>query len=185
MSIERIAALVLETTKEERAELWRLLERSGISVEAEVWTGTGYEALEKARRDGGTDRLRRFAATDPEASLDYATSVDKAPHDVSRSGACQLPEYARLYAERVDTGPREDTRRAASRSACSARYYAINVDQGPHDVTREGACQEEYYALAYAVYVDKAYHPRTWSAVRGTVYEEQYLSRLKVPEGEQ
>ncbi len=60
------------------------------------------------------------------------------------------------------------------------RYAASDNE----DETREFASRSAFTALDHAQTVDKRFHPRTWKAVRGTVYEPTYRREFKVPDSE-
>lgn len=57
--------------------------------------------------------------------------------------------------------------------------YTAHAEQ---DEEREFACRHAFSALDYAVRVDRRFHPLTWKAVKGTVFEPAYRRAIKVPE---
>lgn len=182
MSMERVEALLIQMTREEREVLWQRMKRKGVDVGEEVWEGGPEEAYYRARERGGTDVLRAVACQSPFTAYSYAVCVDKGPHDETRAAACGDGWYAYEYAKGVDKCGRDDTRAAASCIPEAAYMYAGYVDQCPHEVTRMGACGVPEWAYEYALYVDLSYHADTWAAVEGTRYEGSYLYELGIPE---
>jgi len=45
---------------------------------------------------------------------------------------------------------------------------------GSSDTDRELAATQPFTALDYALNVDRDFHPMTWRAVKGTVFEQPY-----------
>ena len=121
------------------------------------------------------DYFRQYFLNDPFYAYCYAKYVDKEPIDDTRQGACKDPEYAYWYAVEVDEYPRDDTRQGACKDPYYAYRYAIFVDEYPREDTRQGACKDPYYAYRYAIFVDEYPREDTFNAVKGTIYEEDYL----------
>lgn len=65
-------------------------------------------AVSQARRDGGTDELRRLASQHEAAAYHYALSVDGGPHPVTWAGVSKNFEYATYYAKYIDRYPRQE-----------------------------------------------------------------------------
>lgn len=187
MSIERVEALVLQMTEEERFQLWGRLKRHGLALDYEVAVPSlsPEQALQWAEDYEGTDKLRSIASRDGYEAFFYAKIVDRGPHEETRRAVCRdLHEsWAYDYAREIDKGPHDETRQRASEGRREALHYALNVDKGPHEVTRKGTCKDAFSASRYATLVDKCYHPDTWAAVRGTDREEEYRLVVGVPEG--
>ncbi len=98
---------------------------------------------------------REMACKTPWDAYEYALTVDKKPHTLTRASACLNPIYALRYAENIDKRPRSDTRLAASRKPEEAYFYALCVDHGPHEITRKGACRKAQTAYWYALEIDQ------------------------------
>lgn len=108
--------------------------------------------------------FRNIASQSPEYAYEYASQVDKGPHEVTRAGACKDHKVALKYALWIDQGPHADTREAVSIDSQFAYVYA-NFIEGPHEYTRKIACLDPKIALEYALDVDQSPHAETRKAV--------------------
>lgn len=111
--------------------------------------------------------IREIACRDPEAALNLAIHVDRAPSDETRQAACEKPGIALQYAVYVDKSPHELTRKACCHQAQLAYEYALKIDKGPRDDTRRAACKSPFYAYCFAEKIDQGPIPSPdgWQAV--------------------
>jgi hypothetical protein len=75
-----------------------------------------------------------------ECALYYALNIDKCPHEMTRTAACDHPSTALRYAIEVDQSPNDDTRLASCADANTALQYALEVDKRAHIDTYRAVC---------------------------------------------
>jgi hypothetical protein len=96
------------------------------------------------------DELRTFICSlDPFCAYNYASNVDKKPHNETRVASCRYPYSAYCYALYVDGGPRDDTREASCRAINLAYDYALCVDKCATSYTREICYRDRYLKQLY------------------------------------
>jgi hypothetical protein len=138
-----------------------------------------YYASPEARRI-----IDELATVRPEVAYLKARYIDKKASSLTRAQVARDPEWAFRYAVEVEQHiPNPVTRASVCASPKWAFFYSLEVDRCPVQATRAAACQSPEYALQYAQHVDQKWHYMTWGAVAGTPYRDEYLHKIKLPEG--
>lgn len=77
---------------------------------------------------GHTDEMRRLACNNsPSVAWNYASDVEKAPHDDTRIASCEDPYFALRYAIYIDKAPHDLTWKAVKNDEVYRKMYEEKV----------------------------------------------------------
>lgn len=134
-----------------------------------------------------TDADRIAISRDNTLALEFAKTVDKGPHQVTRDGAAKHPVTALDYAIEIDKNPDTATSRGTKLKTISFRHsngvarwiMAFKGGVQPDDKSRKAACRTIYGAFQYAESVDKCAHPVTEAVlIRSRYYGCRYMYEI-------